>query len=127
VDTPSTAFHRGFEYFRAHASEVTVPADAIVERLDVFGNLLRREFSALEYPLLDTLLFQTPEERLGDCIDAPMSNFACRVGQIGQDQWIQLADDVTFEAALDFFGGQAFGRSSCYVGPGARFTAHAHE
>jgi hypothetical protein len=31
----STAFHRGFEYFRAHASQVTVAPNAIVERLDV--------------------------------------------------------------------------------------------
>jgi hypothetical protein len=57
VDTLSTAFHRGFEYFRAHASKVTVAADGIIEGLDVFGNLLRCEFSALEYPFLDTLLF----------------------------------------------------------------------
>jgi len=47
---------------------MTVATDGIIERLDVLGNLLRREFSALEYPFLDTLLFQTPEERLGDCI-----------------------------------------------------------
>jgi hypothetical protein len=43
VDTLSTAFHSRFEYFRAPASEVTVAPDAIIELLDVFGNVLRRE------------------------------------------------------------------------------------
>jgi hypothetical protein len=62
VDTPSLAFQRGFEYFRAHTSEVTVKADVITERLDVFGNVLRRELSILENPFLNTRFFSNAQK-----------------------------------------------------------------
>jgi hypothetical protein len=68
VDTLSSVFYGGFEFFRAYASLMTVASRAIVERLDIFGSVALREISVLIDPLLDAFLLQAPEERLGDSI-----------------------------------------------------------
>ena len=58
---------------------------AIVERIDVFRNVLARDVSILVDMFFYTLLLQAAEEGLRNGIDAPMSTFAICVGQIGQD------------------------------------------
>jgi hypothetical protein len=77
---------------------------AIVERIDVFRNIGGREFSILVDLLFNTFFLQAAEEGLRYRVDAPMSTFACCVRQVRQDQGIQLADNIAFKTALDFFG-----------------------
>ena len=57
---------------------MAVASRLIVERFDVVRNIASGNFSVLVDPLLDALLLQTAEERLGDRIDAPMSSLAER-------------------------------------------------
>ena len=52
---------------------------------------------------VDVLDLQGLEEALYRGIDAPMSSNAGRVGQVGKDKRVQLPDDVSFQAAMDFF------------------------
>jgi hypothetical protein len=47
MDTSSASFRRGFELLRAHAAEIAVAAGAIVEAVDVIGNVSQRQFSVL--------------------------------------------------------------------------------
>ena len=70
-------------------THVVVEADDVVS--DVAGGLGVVGVVALP----DTLHLQVQEETLYDGIDAPMSSRRCRVFQIGQDKWVQLANDVT--------------------------------
>ena len=51
---------------------------------------------------VQALDLQRAEQRLAAGIDAPMSSGRCRVFQIGQDQWVQLPNDVAFQATVDF-------------------------
>ena len=43
---------------------------------------------------VQALDLQGAEQRLAAGIDAPMSSRRCRVFQIGQDEWVQLTNDV---------------------------------
>src|ERR1700722_13177675 len=67
------------------------------------------------------------EETLHRGVDAPMSNFAGCVGQIGQDQRIQFPDDIAFKTALYFFGGETFGGTPRHVSTSPRIAAHTNE
>src|SRR5262249_17339713 len=66
VDTPSPGPMRRFELLRTQAAEVTVTSALIVTGVDVIGHVGRRQFSILVDLILDSLLFQTAEEGLGD-------------------------------------------------------------
>ena len=43
---------------------------------------------------VQALDLQRAKQRLAAGIDAPMSSGRCRVFQISQDEWVQLANDV---------------------------------
>lgn len=59
----------------ADASEVAVPTGAIVESIDVVGDVRERDVAARIDPLLDSLLLQAAEERLdhGNISAVPLS------------------------------------------------------
>ena len=82
---------------------MAVTAGSIVKGLDVVSDVLVRKIAVLVDVLLDPFLLQASEKRFGDRIDAPMSSRAHRLLQVGQDQRVQLANNVAFEAAMDFF------------------------
>ena len=74
---------------------MAVAARSIVEDLDVVEDVSAGEFAGFIDALAYALFLQAAEEGFGDCIDAPMSNLAdCRIRQVGQDQRIQLANNV---------------------------------
>jgi len=52
----------------AYATKVAVPKDRIVEGFDVLGYDRRSRLAVRVDALLDPLLLQAPEERLGDCV-----------------------------------------------------------
>ena len=66
------------------------------------------------------------EEALHRRVDAPMSSFANEIRQIRQDQRVQLANDVTLEATLNFFRGQSLSRSASDVRARSRIAAHTN-
>ena len=76
---------------------------------------------------LDAFHFEAAEERFRHRVDAPMSSVGYCVRQIRQDQWIQLANDIAFKTALDFFCRETFGGASRHVGSSPRFAAHTNE
>jgi len=55
-----------------------------------------------------------------------MSSFANEIRQIRQDQRVQLANDVTLEATLNFFRGQSLSRSASDVRARSRIAAHTN-
>lgn len=59
-------------------------------------------------------------------IDAPMSSGARRIGQTGQDEWIQFPDDIALEAAMGFLFRHAFLRPAFNVFPRPGISAHSH-
>ena len=102
VDSPAP-FSSQFEFCWAYAAQMTMAPRLIVEGVNVVGDVSRSLVSVLVDPLFDSLLFQTAEEGFRNCIDAPMSSRTHRLFQVGQDQRVQLANNVAFEAAVDFF------------------------
>ena len=66
---------------------------------DGFILSLAPSHKALPVQALD---LQRAEQRLAAGIDAPMSSGRCRVFQISQVEWVQLANDVALYAAVDF-------------------------
>lgn len=68
---------------------------------------------------------QATPEALSRGVDAPMSRDGCRVGQVSQNQWVQLADDVALEAAMDFLFRQPLRRAPGDVFQGARIASHS--
>ena len=68
---------------------------AVVKADDVVSHI-GHSFAVVGVVFLpDPLHLQIQEEALHDRVDAPMSSRRCRVFQIGQDEWVQLANDVT--------------------------------
>ena len=57
-----------FELDGTNATEVAVPTDRIVEAFDVLGHGRGSRLAFRVDALLDPLLLQAPEERLGDCV-----------------------------------------------------------
>ncbi len=84
-------------------AEMTVAAGSIVEDLDVVEDVGPRQLARLVDAFADALLLQAAEERLGHGVDAPMSSLANGIRQVGQDQRVQLANDVALEATLNLF------------------------
>jgi hypothetical protein len=52
--------------------------------------------------VVDPFAFQASKETLHWCVDAPMSSRGRRIGQIGQNERVQLPDDIALQAAVDF-------------------------
>ncbi|MGF6979872.1 hypothetical protein QFZ94_008389 [Paraburkholderia sp. JPY465] len=75
---------------------------------------------------MNPFIFQAVEEALRRRVDAPMSRSAGRIGQVGQNERVQLPDDIALQAAVNFLVRHAFLGSSLDVRPGSRITAHAH-
>ena len=47
-------------------------------------------------------LLQRSPQALGRRVDAPMSSGKRRIGQIGEDERVQLPHDIALQAAVDF-------------------------
>ena len=74
----------------------------------------------------DALSFETAEEALHYGVDAPMSSNMRRIGQIGEDERVQLSYDIALQAAVDFLIRHAFLRPTFNVRPGTWIAAHAN-
>ena len=103
VDTAAASLNGDLKLIRADAAEMAVTTGSIVKGFDVVSDVLVRYIAVLVDVLLDPFLLQASEERFGDRIDAPMSSRTHRLLQVGQDQRVQLANNVALEAAMDFF------------------------
>lgn len=53
-----------------------------------------------------------------------MSSGGRRIGKIGQNERVQLPDDIAFQAAVDFLVRHAFLRPSIDIGPSTGIAAH---
>jgi len=90
-------------------------ATAVIEHFYVFKQVrhpfLVRRVARGMYPFV----LQAVEEALCGSVDAPMSSGAARIGQIGQNEGVQLPDDISLEAAMNLLLGHAFLRSAVDV------------
>ncbi len=68
VDTLASPFTRQLELFRTHTAEVTMPADSIVERLDIVGDVRPCNLPVPVDPLPDAFLLQAAKEGFCDRI-----------------------------------------------------------
>jgi len=126
VDTVPTPPCGDLELIWADSAEMAVTTDSIVEGIDVVRDVFVRKIAVLVDVFLDPFLLQAPEEGLGDRVDAPMSSRAHRLPQVGQDQRVQLPNNVALEAAVDFFLCQTLARTPGNVFTRARIAAHSN-
>jgi hypothetical protein len=103
VDTVATSPSSDLKLIRADAAKMAVTTGSIVKGFDVVSDVRVRKIAVLVDVFLDPFLLQASEERFGDRIDAPMSSRAHRLAQVGQDQRIELANNVSLEAAMNLF------------------------
>jgi hypothetical protein len=113
VETLSARLVRRFALLGTQRAEMTVPAGAIVERIDVVGQLGDRQLSVLVDLLLDPFLLEAAEEGLRDGIDAPMSSRRLRRSKIRKQQRIKFTDDIAFKAPTNLRHGAAFLGTFC--------------
>ena len=89
-----------FELHRADVSQRRMQPGFVVPEQPrngfVFG--LTPGHEALPVQALD---LQRAKQRLAAGIDAPMSSRRSRVFQIGQDEWVQLTNDVALQTTVD--------------------------
>ena len=88
---------------------------AVVSAHDVISDIGHRFIVAGIAFLPDPLHLQVQKEALHDSVDAPMSSRSGRVFQIGEDERVQLANDVALQATVNLLLKQSFTRAPCAV------------
>lgn len=102
------------------AAKVAVPTGAIMESIDIVGDVRQRDVAARIDPLLDALLLQAAEGRLDHGIDAPMSSMEPDGSDVRERRWSRLADEVALETAHDLLARPPFALSPFGLLPGSR-------
>ena len=92
------------------------------EKADIALGFLGGSVTQSRYPFG----FQAAEHALHRRVEAPMSTDVPRFIQIGQNQGVQISNDVALQTSLNFLEGQSLSRSTRYVGPGSWITALTH-
>ena len=111
---------------RRHEPERRVTATAVIKHFDVFEEVRRGVLVRSVARGMHSLVLQAVEEAFRRRVDAPMSIDTRRIGQISQDERVQLPDDVALQAAMDFLVRHAFLRPAFDIRPGPRIAAHPY-
>ena len=86
-----------FEVVGADVSQRRVQSVGIVEAFDVLSHGVLGLAPRRPRLAVDELGLERREEALSDRVDAPMSRRDTYGGQIGQEHWVDFADDVRRE------------------------------
>jgi hypothetical protein len=87
-------------------------------------DFIHRSTPHRKVPTVQSCHLQRTPQAFGRRIDAPMSSSSRRIGEIGQNERIQVTDDIAFQAAVDFLVRHAFLRPTINIGPSAWIAAH---
>jgi hypothetical protein len=85
VETPPAWLMGRFELLRTRAAEMGMPAGSIAKGIDVLGHVRDRELAVLVDLLLEALLLEAAEERLGDGV-VPAVALAAMLGSRSFDR-----------------------------------------